>query len=545
MQTIKMVLLLLFIITVSGFIARLPRVGLIPLPLIQIAMGAGFSYFTGIEVVLEPDIFFLLFIPPLLFLDGRRIPKGAFFHDLRPILTLAVGLVLFTVLGVGFLIDWLIPSMPVAVAFALAAILSPTDPVAVSAITAKSPLAPRLMHILEGESLLNDASGLVCFRFAVAAALTGTFSLAQASLSFILVALGGVAIGVAVSWTVSFLNQVLVRMMGEDRSVRILMEILIPFGAYLAAERLHVSGILAAAAAGIAMHYADRAGRPSAATRMQRGAVWDTMQMVLNGTMFVLLGEQLPRLLRGAEATTHEAGLDGPWVLGAYVLLLGVALTVLRLIWVWASLKLTIFPARQRRGEAHRRSFHRTLLISAVAGVRGTITLAGILTLPLTLSDGTPFPARDLAIFLAMGVILLSLVSASVALPLLASKFDFAPVVPLADEEIDARSALGEAAIRSMEEIASEAPSHVSEVRAQAASHLVDQYRRRLDYAHIPRDELEYVQELAQAERELRTAALKAERDELYRLRISRQIDDTLHDKLLREIDMVETSLCK
>jgi CPA1 family monovalent cation:H+ antiporter len=267
--------------------------------------------------------------------------------------------------------------------------------------------------------------------------------------------------------------------------------------------------------------------------------------MVLNGTMFVLLGEQLPRLMRGAETTAREAGLDGPWVLGAYVVLLGVALTALRLLWVWASLKLTIFPARQRSDDAHWRSFHRTLWISALAGVRGAITLAGILTLPLTLSDGTPFPARDLVIFLAMGVILLSLVSASVALPFLASKFDFAPVVPLADEEIDARSALGEAAVLSMEKIASEAPSHVSEVRAQAASHLVDQYRRRLDYAHIPRDEMQYVQQLAQAERELRMTALKAERDELYRLRISGQIDAALHDKLLREIDTLETALCK
>src|SRR6185437_14180427 len=146
------------------------------------------------------EIFFLLFIPPLLFLDGWRIPKGALFGDWRPIITLAVGLVACTVVGVGLLIDVLIPAVPLTIAFALAAILSPTDPVAVSAILRGALIPPRLMHILEGEALLNDASGLVCFRLAVGAALTGVFSLPHASVSFLLTAMGGVAAGAAIAW---------------------------------------------------------------------------------------------------------------------------------------------------------------------------------------------------------------------------------------------------------------------------------------------------------------------------------------------------------
>src|SRR5690606_6654672 len=193
MTEVTIVLVFLLAVVASGFLSRLLR-NRLPLPLLQIGIGAGLSSF-GFDVAFEPHLFLLLFIPPLLFLDGWRIPKGAFFQDWKPILTLAIGLVVFTVLGMGWFIHWLVPVIPLAVAFALAAILSPTDPVAVGAMTATAPMPSRLLHILEGESLLNDATGLVCFTFAVAATMTGTFSLANASLSFLFVAGGGVAVG--------------------------------------------------------------------------------------------------------------------------------------------------------------------------------------------------------------------------------------------------------------------------------------------------------------------------------------------------------------
>ena len=296
MTEVTIVLVFLLAVVASGFLSRLLRSRL-PLPLLQIGLGAGLSWF-GFDVAFEPHLFLLLFIPPLLFLDGWRIPKGAFFRDWKPILTLAIGLVVFTVVGMGWFIHWLVPIFPLAVAFALAAILSPTDPVAVGAMTANAPLPSRLQHILEGESLLNDATGLVCFTFAVAAAMTGTFSLAHASGSFVLVAGGGVLTGVAVTYLIGRANRRLVRHTGEDPSIQILVSLLMPFAAYLAAEHLHVSGILAAAVAGIAMHYGEMSGRPQAATRMQRTAVWDTVQTALNGIIFVLLGEQLPPMLR-------------------------------------------------------------------------------------------------------------------------------------------------------------------------------------------------------------------------------------------------------
>ena len=176
METISSALILLLAVVVSGSIGRIIPFAL-PLPLVQIALGAAIASVATLRVELSPNIFFLLFLPPLLFLDGWRIPKEGLLRDKGTILELALGLVVFTVLGLGLLIHWMIPSMPLAVAFALAAIVSPTDPIAVSAIAARVPIPKRLMHILEGESLLNDASGLVCMRFAVAAALTGTFSI--------------------------------------------------------------------------------------------------------------------------------------------------------------------------------------------------------------------------------------------------------------------------------------------------------------------------------------------------------------------------------
>lgn len=190
METITIVLALLLAVVASGIAARLLPLP-IPRPLVQIALGAVIGLAADWRVTLDPEIFFLLFLPPLLFLDGWRIPREELFRDGKTILELALGLAVFTVVGMGLLIHWMIPAMPLAVAFALSAVISPTNPIAVSAIAQRVPIPSRMMHILEGESLLNDASGLVCLRFAIAAALTGTFSLQDAAMNFLWVAFGG------------------------------------------------------------------------------------------------------------------------------------------------------------------------------------------------------------------------------------------------------------------------------------------------------------------------------------------------------------------
>ncbi|MEI9987194.1 MAG: sodium:proton antiporter [Aliidongia sp.] len=248
---------------------------------------------------------------------------------------MALGLVLFTVVGAGFFIHWMIPAVPLAVAFALAAILSPTDAVAVAAIAKRTPFPRRLMHILEGEALLNDASGLVCMRFAVAAALTGSFSIVEASATFLWLASGGIAVGAAVALTANTAKDWIARHFGEETGSQILISLLIPFAAYLLASRLQVSGILAAVVAGIAMNHEERTGHASPVTRIRRAAVWDAVQFASNGVIFVLLGHQLPTIAVGAAQAVDETGHQrGLWLL-AYVAAITAALVMLRGSWVW------------------------------------------------------------------------------------------------------------------------------------------------------------------------------------------------------------------
>ena len=540
MASIELVLAMLLAVLASGYLQRMLPWSL-PLPLVQIALGAVIAGVLHEGVTLDPDIFFLLFLPPLLFLDGWRIPKDGLFRDSNVILPLAFGLVVFTVLGAGVLIHWMIPAMPLAVAFALAAILSPTDPVAVSSIAKRAPVPKRLMHILEGESLLNDASGLVCFRFAVAAVMTGGFSLAKASMAFVWVSVVGVAIGVGFTLLVSRAQNALSRRFGEESGTPILISLLIPFGAYMIAEEANASGILAAVAAGITMSYVELTGRALATTRVQRTAVWDMLQFTLNGVVFVLLGEQLPGILRDAAGSVQEAGHVNPWWLGAYALALTFGLLALRATWVWVSLGLDAWLAR-RRGERRKRPSWRVLAAASLAGVRGTITLAGVLSLPLALQDGSEFPARDLAIFLAASVILLSIVLASLGLPRLLVGLH----LPVDDEEqrqVDhARREAAEAAIAAIDRAQHAIPddSADTDLYAQAAVRVMALYEHRLDDRGGTDVDAATLRKADRAERELRLAGLEAERREVFQLARHRQISDEVARKLVREIDLLE-----
>jgi CPA1 family monovalent cation:H+ antiporter len=539
MHSIEVVLTMLLLVLASGYLVRVVPFAL-PLPLVQIALGASFAALSGRAVRLDPEIFFLLFLPPLLFLDGWRIPKQGLFRDARVILQLALGLVVFTVVGAGLLIHWLIPSMPLAVAFALAAIVSPTDPVAVSSIAARVPIPKRLMHILEGESLLNDASGLVCFRFAVAAATTGGFSLASASLAFLWLALGGIAAGLAVTLCVGLGHAWITRRIGEDAGAPILISLLTPFGAYLAAEHLGASGILAAVAAGVAMSYVELSGRALAVTRVQRAAVWDTVQFALNGIVFVLLGEQLPGILGDAVASAAQSGHANPWWLAAYALAINVGLAVLRLAWVWVSLGLGRFAAR-RRGEARPPPSWRLVVATSVAGVRGAITLAGVLTLPLTLPDGRPFPARDLAIFLAAAVILLSLTVASLGLPRLLLGLKL-PAEPHAEREEDlARREAAAAAVAAIERARGDLSAATAdpELYTNAAARVMALYQHRTGLDG-PGVDAAALRRADRAERELRLVGVRAERDAIFRMARRGRISDETARRLVHELDLIE-----
>jgi CPA1 family monovalent cation:H+ antiporter len=539
MDSVEVVLAMLLAVVASGYVVRMLPFPL-PLPLAQIALGAIIEGVFGHGVTLEPDIFFLLFLPPLLFLDGWRIPKVGLFRDKSTILELALGLVVFTVLGAGFLIHWLIPGLPMAVAFALAAILAPTDPIAVSAITQRVPAPRRMMHILEGEALLNDATGLVCFRFAVAAALTGQFSLARASLTFLWVALGGIAAGVLITRAITFAHRVLTRRVGEEPGAPILINLLTPFGAYLVAERLQASGILAAVAAGVTMSYVELSGRAPATTRVRRAVVWDTVQFALNGMMFVLLGEQLPEIANGALRGAGPEGRMDPLWLAGNALAIALGLTLLRFIWVWVSLRLTLLTAKLQGRKIYKPNI-RLVIATSLAGVRGAITMAGIMTLPLAMPDGSPFPGRHLAIFLATAVVIVSLVLASVALPRVLEGLEL-PGEPAEEAEEDlARREATVAAIAAVEKASRErgGDQPQDDMSASAVDQVLGLYQHRLGNLGSTTDASK-VREADQAERELRLAALKAERDTILRLTRQATISDATARKMLREIDLVE-----
>ncbi|CEE52616.1 Na+/H+ antiporter [Xanthomonas citri pv. citri] len=541
MHSIDVVLAMLLAVAASGYLIRILPFSL-PLPLVQIALGAVVSGVFDAGHELEPELFFLLFLPPLLFLDGWRIPKQGLFRDKAAILELALGLVIFTVIGAGFFIHWLIPAMPLAVAFALAAIISPTDPVAVSSIASKVPIPKRLMHILEGESLLNDASGLVCFQFAVAAVLTGTFSVAAASLTFLWVALAGLALGVATTFGLSRIQAWIWRHFGEEPGSAILVNLLTPFVAYLLAEAFHASGILAAVAAGVTMSYVEMAGNAPGNMRLQRSAVWDTVQFTFNGIIFVLLGEQLPGILDGAVRSVQEAGHLNPWWLAVYVATISASLMALRFVWVFLSLRWNIFKA-QRRGEAHVSPPWRIVVAVSLAGVRGAITLAGVLTLPLMLEDGSPFPARQLAIFLAASVILVSLLVASVALPRLLRGLELPEEEDEQLKEDLAVKAASQAALDAVEKLRQrlvEDSKHAERYNA-AANQVSQRYQRKLGAVDMAETDPEEAVAYEKALRQFRHAALVAERNELFKLARRREISDDLSRRLVRNLDLIES----
>lgn len=538
MEATGIVLISLLLVVLSGFVSRVTR---LPVPLVQIALGAAVFYAGLSSVVLDPQVFFLLFLPPLLFLDGWRIPKDDLFRDAGTVLKLALGLVVFTVIGIGFFIHWLIPTMPLAVSFALAAVISPTDPIAVTAIAGRAKISPRLLHLLQGEALLNDASGLVCMRFAVAAALTGSFSLPHALADFLWVAIAGLTIGAAATWLlVNLTSSALVRF-GEDGGAQILITLLIPFGVYLLAEQLHASGILAAVAAGVTMSFT-KLSQWRAATRLNRTAVWDTVQFAANGSIFVLLGEQIPALLEKAPPTSPGAGPPSFWwpVVEAGVIV--VALAVLRFGWVWTSLKMA-FLRERRRGAAPVPISWRLVLVISVAGVRGAVTLAAVLTLPLATNNGTPFPSRDLAVLLAAGVIVMSLVLATAALPRLLKDLD----LPLQEDRNQAqgraRTAGAQAAILAIEKAQlTTALTGADQARhADIAKRIVDMYQQRIERYAATDDQTVLQDEDDDTERQLRLVGLRAERAEILRRSHREGLGDLAVRAIVRELDLLET----
>ncbi|TPK23568.1 Na+/H+ antiporter [Mesorhizobium sp. B2-5-9] len=533
------ILVVLIFVALSGALVRLVRV---PLPVLQIAIGAALAWpAKGLHVEIDPELFLLVFIPPLLFGDAFAAPKRELVALRGPILDLAVGLVFFTIVGFGYALHWLVPSIPLVVAFALAAVLSPTDAVAVSAIVDRNVVPSRLMHILEGESLLNDASGLVMFRFAVAAALTGSFSFAGASLSFLYAVAAGILAGVAALFIAAKALQLLNRIGGVPAEAQVLVMILLPFVAYLGAEHVGASGILAAVTAGLLTGASGMYRFLGVSARMQTLSLWATLTFVFNGALFILLGLQLPDVIRKVPPELSSRH----WLIEpvATVLILTLCLIGLRFLWIWVGDIAQAIAARIGKRESEPFGF-RVRLAGSVAGVRGAITLAGILSLPLALQDGSPFPARDVVIFLAAGVIICSLLIASLALPRIARGLVEPGKDPAAAEERRARVGAANAAIARIESIANEAgEGEAVQARLAVADSIVAGYRRRIAASDEADEARAEAREAGRLELELRAAGIEAERSALRAMFRSQEINDHTMRALFSEITLTEALL--
>ncbi|GAB2723957.1 MULTISPECIES: Na+/H+ antiporter [Comamonas] len=556
MHTVETVLLVLMIGAVTGIIARYIRA--IPLPLIQIMLGAALSWpQQGLHIDFDPGLFMLLFIPPLLFADGWRIPKREFFALYRPILRLAFGLVLFTVIGLGYLIHWMIPEIPLTVAFALAAVISPTDAVAVSAITRNLGMPAHTMHVLEGESLLNDASGLVALKFAIAATLTGVFSWTQVTQEFLWIALGGLGVGAAVGWGFSYLRDTVTRRLGDVAATQmVLLLVLLPFAAYLLGEKIGVSGILAAVAAGVATNFGDLNRADYISERMQTAGTWAMVESAFNGAIFLLLGLQLPSIIG---VTLRDAGHDW-WILVGYVAIISIALLALRWIWLMLGVSRSLHKAHQA-GKLIKKPDLWLNLATTLAGIRGAVTLAGALSVPLLLNNGQPFPARDMLIFLATGTILFTLVIGSIGLPLVLRRVQATSEPESVREERQARIAACRAAINSLamsDDDAAQQPTEWQAQQHEIEGRIAREYRNRIDLLDEERTpESAEVQDLATpdavqerrlryvAELEMRLNCIKVERHTIYAERHNNRINDESLRSLVQELDLSEITLRK
>ena len=383
----------------------------LPYPILLVGTGLviGFVPFLP-NLALDPNVALIIFLPPLLYDAASKTAWQEFTRSIRPITTLAVTLVFFTTLAVAVAAHYVIPGFSWPLAFVLGAIVSPPDAVAANSIIKGLGLNKRVIAILEGESLLNDASALVAYRYAVAAVMTGSFVLWQASLQFLVLAGGGLLIGGVMGWLITIALRRI-----TSATIQTSLTLLVPYLAYLAAEHVHASGILSVVSAGLLItRRAPEVFSPQA--RLESRAVWDTAIFLLEGVVFILIGLQLPAIV--ADLRGYTAG-----ELALYGIVISAVTIIIRILWVFFS---TYFPhllgwSRRSSGtdEQHDEVDWRNVLIVAWTGTRGVISLATALALPLTMANGQSFPERTLILFLAFVVILATLVLQGLTLPLL------------------------------------------------------------------------------------------------------------------------------
>jgi monovalent cation/hydrogen antiporter len=526
MHQAEIIVLLFAAVAVLAVVACKLR---LPYPIVLVISGLALSFVPRLpEVKLNPEIVFYFFLPALLYPAALFTSWRDFRRNLRQILFLAIGLVLVTTVTIAWIAHAIVPALPWAAAFALGAIVSPPDAIAATAIIRRLGVPHRIEAILDGESLVNDATALVALQFAIAALLTGSFSPPHAAIRFIWVAAGGIAfgllVGLAMRWVQSHL---------DDPPIQITVSLLTPFVAYLPAERLHVSGVLATVAAGIFLGWHS----PLIVTpryRLQAFAFWEMVVFLLNGFIFIVIGLQLPGILR---ALSGES-LIGPIVTA---IIISGAVVLVRIIWVIPATYLPRLLGLANGGSARDPIPRRQqAAIVAWSGMRGVVSLAAAFALPLTLSDGKSFPGRNYILFLTFSVILTTLVLQGLSLPLLIRKLGITYDGEADEEERRARLEANKAAVELIGKLRANgefSPDTVDRLRAE--------YDERLEQLQLCAENPDDCRgEIATPQyQRLQREALRAERQTIIRLRNERVINDDALRHIQRDLDLAEARL--
>ncbi len=517
MDETELILICLVAVALLAIVARKIHV---PYPILLTIGGVVLALIPGLPAIhLEPKLVFNLFLPPLLYPAAIFTSWRDFRLNLRSILPMAIVLVLLTMTVTAYLFHGLV-GLPLAVGFVFGAIVSPPDAVAALAVTQNLRVPRKIIVILEGESLINDATSFISFRFAVAAVMIGTFSLAQASLQFLFVAAGGICVGLAVGWLVVQLQKRL-----DNPPVQTLFSLLTPYVAYFSGENLHVSGILAVVIAGIYIGW--RAPRVlSGRTRLQAFPVWEMVTFILNGILFMLIGLQLPQVIHAlAPGTVTRAA----WLAIVFV----AAIVLVRFVWVFGATYLPrlLSPTFRRKNPA---PWQQTALI-AWTGLRGADSLAGALAIPLVLANGQ----RDLILLLTFCVIFATLVLQGLSLAPLVRLLKIKDDRVTEKEERLARLKANEAALARLEEIASS-----KRTRPRTVERLRSEYEDRIRQLRCETPDEESVSRLFSEDFEdLAREILQTERDTVIQLRNEEAINDQALRRIQRDIDLAEARL--
>ena len=515
------------LVAVAGLSALARQLSL-PYPIVLVIGGAAFGFIPGMpDVRLDPDVVLVVFLPPLLYGAAFFANLGDIRANLRSNTLAAIGLVLVTMIAVAVVAHAVIPGMPWGAAFALGAIVSPTDPLAGAAIMRRLGVPRRPVSAVEAEGLFNDATALVAYRVAVVAVVDGSFSLGDAVLRFVVSVIGGIAIGLAVGWIVAF-----IRARTQDAQVSITISLLSGYAAFIPADQLGVSGVLAAVTTGIYMGLRGPSIIPPR-TRLQGLYVWEILDFLLNAALFVLVGLQLRTVVDGI--TGRPAG-D---VVGYALAISGVVVGA-RLVWL-NTMPYVIRALDRRPAQRLRRVGWRMRALIAWSGMRGAVSLAAALALPLETDAGTPFPDRDLIIFLTFAVIFATLVAQGLTLPALIRALRVTSDGTEQQEELRARLEATKAALAQIDALAEEDWTREETVERMRGMYEYRQRRFKAQAGKID-DDVGY-EDRALAYQQMVQSVLAAQRARLVALRNEGVISNEVMNRVVREFDLEESRL--